>query len=275
MNQFKTKKYLNKLHLLNEYRRAGMKNFVRFVSLFVVCLFLLPCFSTKAELAISQQILNFGRCTKDSIPILKFAIQNFINEPVQVKLIPSQDWIHLSVTSFEASSQEIEVRIDPTTLTFKPDVYLESIKIESGVGNYSLPVRLDLVEKKVKIQFVIDNRIATVDGEETIMKGAPFIRGGKTFVPLRIIVEAFGGSAEPEINHSKNYFYVHTFYKDIKIRFQIGVPVVLYNDKEQISIDAAPYIWADRTNVTINTIKQLFNANVSYEAKIRTITIEY
>ena len=45
-----------------------------------------------------------------------------------------------------------------------------------------------------RVVLQIDNRVATVDGSETMLDQAPVIRGGRTLVPLRFVSEALGAS---------------------------------------------------------------------------------
>lgn len=135
-----------------------MKNFrFRLISFLVLIPLLsslsIPLVKAYPELSLSQESFNYGRCTKDSIPKKILTIKNIHNNLTKVLLTPSQSWIHLSVTSFKAVSQEIEIMLDATNLSFRPGIYLETIQITSDVFNFTIPIRLDLVEKKVTISY--------------------------------------------------------------------------------------------------------------------------
>ena len=111
----------------------NMKYIYRLISIITIfCLFASISFVKavqNSELIISQKILNFDRCTKNSIPALKFTVSSQNEGLSQVNLKPSQDWIHLSTTSFKKQSQEVTVTIDPLNLTYNPGLYLEKIEI--------------------------------------------------------------------------------------------------------------------------------------------------
>jgi hypothetical protein len=57
--------------------------------------------SYSPKINISVQILNFDRCTKESISLIKFTISNQNDGPIKVTLKPSQNCIQLSTYSFE------------------------------------------------------------------------------------------------------------------------------------------------------------------------------
>jgi hypothetical protein len=229
----------------------------------------------KAELKISPEIINFGRCTKETILPLKFIIQNVDNKSSKVRLSTSKNWIHLSETSFEDVFKEIIVNLDTTSLD--PGLYLENIMIESDSGKFILPIRLDLVKMKVKIIFQMDNPVVFVNEQKIILGSggeSPYIKKGLFRLPLRIIIESFGGRIYADQNLKNNTFFVYAIYKDVNLQFQIGSNVVLYNGIE-IKIENAPEIHFNRTFVTKETISQLFNPIITYDSPSRTIIIIY
>jgi len=231
--------------------------------------FSIPRAEAYPELWISQEKLNFGRCTKDSIPVKKFTINNIHDKPTKVTLTPSQVWIHLSVTSFEAISQEIEVKLDPTNLSFKPGLYLENIKIESDVCNLTVPIRLDLVEKKVTIMFTFDNPLALVDGKEVLMEYPPFIYKGKILLPIGIVCQSFGAN----VIYDGEEKTIDIEYKDIKAFLRVGDTKMILNGKEYKIFE--PTIRLGRTFLDWRVIYQIFGAKETYIYHTRSIKIEY
>jgi hypothetical protein len=86
-------------------------------------------------LTVSCDELDFGRCTRDSNPSMKFIISNFYieNGDLQGILKSSTNWIKLSDTSFTSNSTEITVQLDLSKLPL--NLYKEKIEIETNAGN--------------------------------------------------------------------------------------------------------------------------------------------
>jgi len=82
------------------------------------------------------------------------------------------------------------VKLDLSKLN--PGYYQEYIEIFSNGGYYKLPVRVDLVENRTIIRITIDNPRVLVNENEFILAGAPFIRRGLVYLPLRVIFESLG-----------------------------------------------------------------------------------
>jgi hypothetical protein len=245
----------------------------RLIGLLVLLLFIshMAAQGVKAypELSLSQESFNYGRCTKGSIPTKKLTIKNIHNNPTKVTLTPSQSWIHLSETSFEAVSQEIEITLDATNLSYKPGIYLETIQITSDVFSFTIPLRLDLVEKKVTILLTLDNSHALVDDKEVKMEAAPFIYSGKTMIPIGIVCDSFGATSTYDPKE-KN---ITIEYKDIKATIKVGSSKMILNGKECNIFE--PTIRGNRTFVQLKLINEIFGARLTYIYHTRSIKIEY
>jgi hypothetical protein len=235
-----------------------------------------PLYSTKAELnpklLVSQKILNFDRCTKYDIPAIRFTVSNQNKGPINVNFKPSQNWIHIATISYEENSQTYAVTLDAAKLV-KPFLYLEKIEIESDGGNYTLPIRFDLVEKRVKIKLVLDNPIVEIDGKSIRDEfgSATFISKGLTRLPLRIICESFGA----KVDYQANIKLITITYLDIKILLTFATNNIIVNGKV-VEIQDELLIRHRRTYIPIKMIKQVFiGANVNYDPPTRSVTIIY
>ena len=253
-----------------------MKKIFQSLAILLICFLLFPLYQVKAEpnpkLLVSEEILNFDRCTKYDIPDIRFTVSNQNKGPINVKFKPSQDWIHIATMKFEENLQEYAVTLDSSNLV-KPFLYLENIEIESDGGNYSLPIRLDLVEKRVKIILVLNNPIVEVDGKSIreLFGGAPFVSKGITRLPLRIIFESLGA----KVDYQQNIMLITITYKDISILLTFGTTTIIVNGKE-VEIQDRLLIMSDRTYIPMKMIKQVFiGANVSYDPPTRSVTIVY
>ena len=254
-----------------------MKRIFQCLAILVICFLLLPLYPTKAEpkprLIVSLEILNFNRITKADIPTLKFTVRNNEKGPIQGTLKPSKKWIHLSQLTFNNDITEISVTIDPAWFSFQPGLYLEKIEIESDGGNFTLPVRLDLVEKRIKIEFSISNTIARIDGKKVEMRWAPYVRKGKMFIPVDIVFESIGAMIFTKNDEEKQEYGVNVEYKDIYLTLIFGKPTMILNRKEYKIVE--PEIWGGNIYAEWRIIYQIFGAKVSYEISERKITIEY
>jgi len=176
-----------------------MKKWIRFISLFTICSLLFPIFFSKAEpktkITTNTWVLDFKRCTKDMIPTLNFSVTSLIKEEIQFTFKPSVNWIHLSTYSIISKEAFIKVDIDPSSL--KIGQYKEKIEIASSYGNISLPIWFELVEKTVKMKVVIDNPVVEIqDIPQEPLEAAPYIMGGRSWLPVRVICEAIGAKIE-------------------------------------------------------------------------------
>jgi thiol-disulfide isomerase/thioredoxin len=219
------------------------------------------------EIVVSQSLINFGRCTKDSIPVQKLTLSNKFPGTIKGRIKSSVKWINLSSTLIDDHEKTIDITIDASKLT--PNLYKETIEVETTGGNATILVRLDLVEKKVEIKLTVDNPVPSIDGvEQKPMKAAPFIMGGRTMLPIRFISEAFGAKVEYDAKDKK----IKIVYKDIQVDLQIGNTQAFINQKEE-TIDAPPIIRIGRTFVPLRFITEAFGAEITYKPEIRTVTI--
>jgi thiol-disulfide isomerase/thioredoxin len=219
------------------------------------------------EIMLNQTLINFGRCTKSSIPVQKLTLSNKFPGTIKGRIKSSVKWINLSSTLIDDHEKTIDITIDASKLT--PALYKETIEVETTGGNATILVRLDLVEKKVKIDLTIDNTIPVIDGiAQEPMEFPPFIGGGRTLVPIRFISEAMGAKVEYDAKERK----IKITYQDIQVDLQIGNSQAFINQKE-VTIDAPPVIRSSRSFVPLRFISEAFGATITYEAETRTITI--
>jgi hypothetical protein len=126
-----------------------------------------------------------------------------------------------------------------------------------------------------KIVLQIGNRTATVNGKEVELDVAPYIKNGRTMVPLRFIAESFGAS----IGYDSVERSIMVYTNDVYIWLQIGNPeaIIEYKGvmgKERIILEAPPEIVDSRTFVPIRFISEAFGATIEWEEKTQTITIK-
>ena len=124
----------------------------------------------------------------------------------------------------------------------------------------------------VIVSLQIDNPIMTVNGvEQEIDEGmgtSPAIIGERTLVPVRAIIEAFGGSVS--WNSAKKT--VLLCMDSDEITLVIGSNTAYLNNKAE-ALDVAPAVINGRTMLPIRFIAEGFNLGVAWNGKTRTIYI--
>lgn len=223
-------------------------------------------------LTVSLSSLNFNRCTKNSSPSMKFIISNFSLGTLNGKIKCSSNWIKLSSTIIEDNLNEIVVYLDLSELT--PNLYIDEIEIESNGGNFILPVRVDLVEKKTINQFIWDNPRAIINSKPTILVYPSFVHYGIGFVPLRVICESFGATVTFDRNEKNFVQKVNVEYKDLRIQFIIDQKYMIVNNLK-VPIDKEPEIRYYQTFIPFDAIKDAFGADVQTNSKHRMVTFVF
>jgi len=160
-------------------------------------------------------------------------------------------------------------------LTLDYGVNKVTIVATDAVGNEKKVETTVVVYKKTTLDLQIGNPTPKVNGVYgDPLEAAPFIKDGRTMVPLRFIAEAFGAQVEwiPEtkgINITLNLkSAVHT------IGLQVGNPTAIV-DGQVVTLDVAPVIVNGRTFVPLRFVAEAFGAKVDWNSLYQVVTIEF
>lgn len=152
---------------------------------------------------------------------------------------------------------------------------LVTVVATDAVGNEKKVETTVVVFKKTVLELQIGNPTPKVNGAYgDPLEAAPFIKDGRTMVPLRFIAEAFGANVEwiPEtkgINISLELkSAVHT------IGLQVGNPTAIV-DGEVVTLDVAPVIVNGRTFVPLRFVAEAFGATVDWNQLYQVVTINF
>jgi len=132
----------------------------------------------------------------------------------------------------------------------------------------------DTLAKDVKLEFYIGSPFIYINGIKMPMDTAPIIIDGRTFVPVRYIVEPLGAKVV-----WKNTGSVIIIFKNSVIELFISNPLASVNgnpvpiDKDNPKI--SPFIKDGRTMVPLRFILENFGAEVNWDGKLKKITIIY
>ncbi|MGB9843481.1 MAG: stalk domain-containing protein, partial [Caldisericia bacterium] len=152
---------------------------------------------------------------------------------------------------------------------------LVKVVASDAVGNEKKVEATVVVFKKTVLELQIGNPTPKVNGAYgDPLEAAPFIKDGRTMVPLRFIAEAFGAQVEwiPEtkgINISLELkSAVHT------IGLQVGNPTAIV-DGQVVTLDVAPVIVNGRTFVPLRFVAEAFGASVDWNSLYQVVTINF
>ncbi|MFB8376737.1 stalk domain-containing protein [Paenibacillus taichungensis] len=115
---------------------------------------------------------------------------------------------------------------------------------------------------------VLGQKSMTVNGTKKAIDAAPVLKNGTTYVPIKHVLDAFGGQASWD---SKNQRI--TVVRGGKlIDLVVGQKEFIINGKRQIAT-VAPYVSGDRTLVPLRLVSEQLGLTVKWEQNTKTVTI--
>lgn len=125
------------------------------------------------------------------------------------------------------------------------------------------------ISRELSIKLTIGSMTVSTNRDKKTIEAPPYIKNGRTMVPLRIIAEGFCC----KIEYDPKTQSIHILSKDKEINLQIGKLTVTVNGKVQ-SLDTPPEIQKGRTFIPLRPISELFGATVDWDSKKQEITIQ-
>jgi hypothetical protein len=125
-----------------------------------------------------------------------------------------------------------------------------------------------------KIVLQIGNEKAFINDEEVVLEAAPYIKNGRTMVPIRFIAESLGA----EVGWDDATKSITIQKEDITISLKIGSTEAFLEEegaigREKITLEAPPEIVNGRTFVPLRFISEAFGATLDWNGDIKEITI--
>ena len=128
------------------------------------------------------------------------------------------------------------------------------------------------VRADVIVSLQIDNPIMEVNGVEAEIDAGrdtkPVITNGRTLVPIRAIIEAFGGN----VGWEESTQSVLLSMEDDTIKLTINSGVAYLNNSAQM-LDVAPAVINGRTMLPIRFVAEGFNLGVAWDSSTQTVSI--
>ncbi|MDD4614664.1 MAG: stalk domain-containing protein, partial [Caldisericia bacterium] len=171
---------------------------------------------------------------------------------------------------------EAKVVADDAATTFD---FEAQIPVEVGKNRIEVNVRTNdgfakkVVEipnyKRRYVQLQIGNKTATVNEESVELDASPYIKEGRTFVPLSVIAKGFGADVE-WVAQTKG---INIRLDNTIISMQIGSNRAIVNN-QVVPLDAPPEITNGRTFVPIRFVVETLGAELTWNQDDKSIHIE-
>ncbi len=141
------------------------------------------------------------------------------------------------------------------------DLKLQHVKLLRADGS-------PLMAVPGEILLQVDQAEAWVDSKPALLDAAPFIREGRTMVPVRFVSEQLGA----QVTWLPETWQVRITDGQDTILLTIDSPEVLLNE-EEITLDTSAVIVSSRTFVPLRFVSETLGANVTWHGETRTVSI--
>ncbi|HHW43246.1 MAG TPA: copper amine oxidase N-terminal domain-containing protein [Desulfotomaculum sp.] len=125
------------------------------------------------------------------------------------------------------------------------------------------------VEKKSTVVFKIGDTKYTVNGVEQTMDAAPYIKDGRTFIPVRYAAQAVGVTPENILYSDGKVTLIKS---DKVVQITIGSNVMLINGVA-VTMDVPAEISSDRTMLPFRWVAQALGAQVNWDETNQAVTM--
>jgi len=139
---------------------------------------------------------------------------------------------------------------------------------KASIGKCITPAPTDKASGKV--EFTINDTTFKVDGVEKTMDVAPYIKDGRTFLPVRYVATACGVTDENILFSDGKVTLIKG---DKVVQLAIGSNVMIINGVG-ITMDVPAEISSDRTMLPFRWIAQAFGATVTWDETTQTVIME-
>ena len=115
---------------------------------------------------------------------------------------------------------------------------------------------------------VLGQKSMTVNGTKKAIDAAPVLKNGTTYVPIKHVLDAFGGQASWDSKNQR----ITVIRGGELIDLVVGQKEFILNGKRQ-SATVAPYVSGGRTLVPLRLVSEQLGLTVKWEQKTKTVTI--
>lgn len=141
---------------------------------------------------------------------------------------------------------------------------------EASAGDVIIANCVTPADAGASISFKINSNIYTVNGIAKVMDVAPYIKGDRTYVPMRFLAETLGA----EVVWDGTAQTVTLTKGDDVVVFTVGSTTYTVNGESMVA-DVAPEITNDRTMLPARYVAEAFGALVGWDAATQTVIVNY
>ncbi|MHB8107441.1 MAG: stalk domain-containing protein [Candidatus Cryosericum sp.] len=169
------------------------------------------------------------------------------------------------------------VSVGPTDMSTK--TYQNLVRVTSNGGELFVTIRFEITAPAaLQISLTVGSKTALVGGVKMALDAPAFIdaKTGRTFVPIRMISEAFGAQVTWNEAQQKVWLKLDATaqHPSALVVLHIGDRTAQVNGKAT-TLEAAPRIISGRTFVPLRFVAEAFGATVTWNASARTATIQF
>lgn len=252
--------------------KKSNKTFLNFKEIFIKDSYLKDINFIFKNLSITPQTTNIPKISVEPNllifqtldQVLEIKIKNIGKGTLRGSILTKDDWIVIDKSFFEGDTT-IYIAIKKI-----PDNE-GSILIESNGGNYEVKVKFEKSTYK-KIVLQIGNQVAYVNDEPYLLPFAPFIKDGRTMVPLRFIAEQRGAQVLWYAQESKVLIIYNEIFIELWVdqnKNYVRLNGVFY------SIEIPPYTYKNRTVVPVRFISEFLNGKVEWKQDTKSVIITF
>lgn len=196
--------------------------------------------------------------------VLEIKIKNVGKGTLKGNIFTKDDWIAINKDTFEGDTiiyVAVKKFVD----------YEGSIIIESNGGNYEIKVKFKKSTYK-KIVLQIGNQVAYVNDESYLLPFPPFIKEGRTMVPLRFIAEQRGAQVLWYAQESKVLIIYNEIFIELWVdqnKNYVRLNGIFY------TIEIPPYTYKGRTVVPVRFISEFLNGKVEWKGDTKSVIITF
>lgn len=194
---------------------------------------------------------------------------------VYVDLAKAVDWSGWKSLSIDLGSYNMSY---PATLKRLYVVNVEEGQDERAVSGtvafdnikFTMPSLSSMASlPKGQAKLVIGQKSMTVNGTKQAIDVAPIVRNNSTYVPIRFVLDAFGGSANWDSKNQR----ITILRGNTLLDLTVGQKDFILNGRRQ-NAQVAPMVLSGRTLVPLRLVSEQLGLNVKWEQKTKTVTIE-
>ena len=120
----------------------------------------------------------------------------------------------------------------------------------------------------LEVTLFIDRRDYDINGTEDVMDVEPFVEEGRTFVPVRVIAEAFGASVHWTVEEGTGRVLIESDELSIELTMgQTSIRVVRDGQEQEVNADVASFIRNGRSWLPLRAIGEILGATFDYGPK--------